>query len=807
MQRWITCPGCRSILWVGGKAQLSHAQSGGAHDTVASLSEAAELLTSNQYDRVIIDPAVLKRRSSPIAVDVERLAGELLRARVEIDTIMQVTDIAMSTLRLDDLLHQILSCVLELAKADLAVVLLKEDSSVRVRAMVGAEGPIALRYSIPIGESFAGSVAGMRKATYIRDARVDPLVTGDFVRERGVRSMLGVPIVHQDRLVGVLHIDWLEAHPLIEDEVRLLDLVADRCAVAIVNAQLYEQTLSLYHQLRQREEEIRGLAMFPAENPGPVLRIDREGRILYANISCSMPGECAPCEIGKTVAAELREIAARALDSGQAEEVDIDCDGRTFAMTFVPVIENSYINLYGRDITYRKIVEQQLIAARAQAEQRAAELHSCISSMTEGVVLYDADGNIVLRNEAEKEILGKQDSQSLREVLQRHPQFTMGGEPIPPEQSITARALRGEVIKRARCKMTAEDGREVILSVSSSPVRDSSGRIVGATTVFRDITEQAKLEQEREEAYERQHRISRILQSALVPPMTSLEVEGCKVALKYQAAMREAEVGGDFYDVFQLGHDKVVVVIGDVAGKGLSAAVHVAAAKHAIRSYAYVFPSPAKIMALANDALCRGETSVGLESSMLTAFMVIVDNRSATMTYTNAGHEPPLVRDANGDIEELEGPHGLALGVICGVEYTESARKFEAGDTVVMVTDGITEARQAGPVLFGKEGVIDYLRDCRAGVDDIPSGLLEAAQSHAAGRCKTTPRSLRCAAFLRGASPHYSCSACLPSTLCSPRPHGRGVGGEGGTPRPMGLCLITAFPPHPSPLPSGRGST
>ena len=97
---------------------------------------------------------------------------------------------------------------------------------------------------------------------------------------------------------------------------------------------------------------------------------------------------------------------------------------------------------------------------------------------------------------------------------------------------------------------------------------------------------------------------------------------GYKFAVKYRPALREAEIGGDFYDIFDLGDNRIAVVIGDVAGKGLAAAIRVASARHAIRSYAYIDPRPARVMTLANEALCRDTTDV---SQILTAFYAVLD--------------------------------------------------------------------------------------------------------------------------------------------------------------------------------------
>lgn len=258
--------------------------------------------------------------------------------------------------------------------------------------------------------------------------------------------------------------------------------------------------------------------------------------------------------------------------------------------------------------------------------------------------------------------------------------------------------------------------------------------MVGATITLRDVSEQVEFEWKKQQVFEREHRIAQMLQSALVPPMAIVDIEGCKAALKYEPALKEAEVGGDFYDVFELSGGRLGIVIGDVAGKGLGAAIYVAAAKHAIRSYAYLFDDPAEVMKLANEALCRTELGDQMETSMLTAFFAVVDPRTGAMTYANAGHEPPVLRHSDGSIEELDGTD-IALGILCDREYTEHSHSLGSGDTVVMVTDGIIEARSSATLLFGKDGVVEYLSEhLQVPLSEIPSGLLEAAREYGGGR-------------------------------------------------------------------------
>lgn len=382
------------------------------------------------------------------------------------------------------------------------------------------------------------------------------------------------------------------------------------------------------------------------------------------------------------------------------------------------------------DVTDREIALRISAEAREEAVRRAAELEALIESMADGVMLIDkAEGKPVLANQAARIILGGPPSSSIDEWLIGFALHNIDGELLPTEQWGGQRALSGETFTAAKYKFSTKwiDG---TISLSGSPVRDAAGRIVGGVIVFRDIGDEVEFDRRREELYLREHHIAEMLQQALVPSELPSDMLGCRIATRYQPALLEAEVGGDFYDIFDLEDGKVGVLIGDVAGKGLLAAMRVSAARYAVRSYALLDPRPSKVMALANDALSR-EEAPGF-TGMVTAFFAVVDTRIGAVMHTNAGHEPPVIRRANGETHELSAG-GPVLGVLGGSAYDEAVTKLGPGDTLVMVTDGITEARR-GANLWGKEGLVAYLGSARnQGPDEVADGIMGAAKAHAGG--------------------------------------------------------------------------
>jgi phosphoserine phosphatase RsbU/P len=185
------------------------------------------------------------------------------------------------------------------------------------------------------------------------------------------------------------------------------------------------------------------------------------------------------------------------------------------------------------------------------------------------------------------------------------------------------------------------------------------------------------------------------------------------------------EVGGDFYDYFQIDDDRVGFVIADVSGKGVPAAIFMAVSHTLIRARGMDDSSPAACVSLVNNALCRDND----EAMFVSAFYGVLDSASGKLCCCNAGHNPPLLRKADGTVEWFAAKGGPALGVIEDAAYEEMEIDFAPGDTLLLYTDGVTEAIDEDDVPFGEDALKDVFQ--RLGSAD-PSAVADIIETVAA---------------------------------------------------------------------------
>jgi PAS domain S-box-containing protein len=217
--------------------------------------------------------------------------------------------------------------------------------------------------------------------------------------------------------------------------------------------------------------------------------------------------------------------------------------------------------------------------------------------------------------------------------------------------------------------------------------------------------------------------IARALQTSLLPPHLP-DVPGAELAAAYRPASEGLEVGGDFYDVFATGEGQWYLVMGDVCGKGAEAAAVTALARYTLRTAAARQRSPASILRWVGDAMLDQDAAGGRYCTIACAHVDLA-RTPARLTVSCGGHPLPVLRRAGGKVEAI-GAHGTLLGLVNDPDLLERSTDLRPGDTLILYTDGLTEA-QAPTAMWGPEELAAVVRAAPEDVAGLVAGLVDAA--------------------------------------------------------------------------------
>ena len=173
----------------------------------------------------------------------------------------------------------------------------------------------------------------------------------------------------------------------------------------------------------------------------------------------------------------------------------------------------------------------------------------------------------------------------------------------------------------------------------------------------------------------------------------------------YAQMIAAKEVGGDFYDFYKLGDTTVAFLAADVSGKGIPAAMFMMTAKTIIKDLAESGMAVNDIFTRANEKLCENNEA----DMFVTAWMGILDLQTGNMKYANAGHNPPLLKRADGSFEYLRSRAGFVLAGIEGFNYRINELQLKAGDRLFLYTDGVPEATNAESELYGEDRLLNFM--------------------------------------------------------------------------------------------------
>jgi signal transduction histidine kinase len=523
--------------------------------TSRSLARTEDIMAAVEVARAEAETARVEAAATQMRADA---------TAAQLNAIQALTDTALSHHHLDDLLRELLCRVPMVMGIDnIGIFLLdKSGHTLTLRAAHGLLMDHACLEPIALGRGVPGRIA-MNRKPLIADApsAVDFDGASPMLREQ-IRSLAGVPLLVEDqvadhlesRLVGVLLVGCATPRHFTDADMQLLQRAADRIALAVDRARLYAaeqearqraeaalaQAKDSEARAAERAERLNtiletmadGVAVYDAEGR-PVQMVNRAyremlsldfapaeydvkttmERVRLAHVRHAVTGESLPfaeTPIGRALRGEVvtgpsADIRARAFD-GRELEVNTsaaplrDAEGRVTGVVLVL-----------RDITWRRQLEREREEARAQAERQAEQLDRIFEAAADGLIVYDPEGRITRENPAARRILGLDAAPSgFRQLTERERFACYGprdeqGRPLPPEKSSFMHVLHAEtenegVLDAREVRVRALDGRVIDLNVAARPLHDRGGRLVGAVSVLRDMTEHNQLAREREEA-------------------------------------------------------------------------------------------------------------------------------------------------------------------------------------------------------------------------------------------------------------------------------------------------------------------
>jgi len=199
--------------------------------------------------------------------------------------------------------------------------------------------------------------------------------------------------------------------------------------------------------------------------------------------------------------------------------------------------------------------------------------------------------------------------------------------------------------------------------------------------------------------------LARRIQKTFLPE-TLPQIPGYELAVEWETAR---QVGGDFYDVIELRDGKVGMLIADVSDKGLPASLYMTVARTLFRAVAHDFTSPAEVLKRVNQLLQLDST----QSFFVTLFYMILEPKSGQLTYSIAGHTPPIViRPELKEVTRLR-RGGIALGILEPIVIRDEYLELASGDSIFLYTDGVSETRDSKDTEYGSEHLLEILRSAR----------------------------------------------------------------------------------------------
>ncbi len=351
----------------------------------------------------------------------------------------------------------------------------------------------------------------------------------------------------------------------------------------------------MQQSLKRYVDEIKNISRLPGENPNPVFRVGRVGQLLYANLSALNLLETWNIKIGDPIPPIFHLVIENSLAEGKSKELEIERLDKIYTFEIMPVVENGYVNVYGRDVSEARRVEEKL-------------------------------------------------------------------------------------------KTIAEEKKRI----------------------------------------EREMEMANLVQKGFLPE-TPPDYPGFSFAAHTAPAKF---VGGDFYDFITLGDNRLGMVLGDVSGKGVSAALYMARLMSDFRYASMIDSDPKNIMKSVNETLVKRSRN----GMFATALFLLLDMDTKKLSVSNAGHHSILIKNKAGEITETGKADGIPLGILENAQYEKQEIQLSSGDLVIAYSDGAIEPINEDKQHFGLKRFRSVIAKTDSSPELLISNLQKEISSFTAGK-------------------------------------------------------------------------
>ena len=598
-----------------------------------------------------------------------------------------------------------------------------------------------------------------------------------FMIDHGYRSAVVAPLNARERTLGALSVLRLGGGtPYDQEDLQLVCELARRAALAIDNARLYSEVRSV-------ERRLEAILVNLAE---AITVVDEHGQTVFANqaaadllcasdpeeLTSSQPGSIMPRfavldEQGRRL--DLEHMPGRQLFAGETpgpllvrNVVLATGEERWLIVRSSPITDPEsgrivYVVNVFENITEVKRVQlaESFMAQASRVLASSLDYAETLQRIARLAVPQIADWCAVElvneKDEIERVAVHHPDPAKLElaERLNRDYRPSLDEPAGVPEVIRTGEARIYTDIPPDALAQYARDNKhlELLSAIGATaviivPMIGATGPIGAITLVSAEsmrrlspgdlalaerLGRRAGTAVENARLYTERSRIAQTLQQALLPESLP-DIPGLEVRARYCAAGELNEVGGDFYDVFDYGPDRWMLAIGDVCGKGPRAAGVTALARHTLRAAAMSGQSPTEMLETLHRALRRQPPGADL----CTVCLVAAHRTGAAtqLAIALAGHPPPLLIDRDGKAETIGRP-GTLLGVLDPIEIVETKAELRDGETLLLYTDGVTDAGRPN-VELGEAGLIELcLKAPRLDLDSLLEYVEDVALEHA----------------------------------------------------------------------------